>query len=954
MMTTLFSVSFTSCIDNEVSPVVEAIYEAQADLIAAQAGVQNAEAALLLAQANAENAYAEWQSANTAQVEANTAGIIANNAYLAAQREQYLRAQIAQTDLAVEQAENALGVAQAQFELTMANLVAQMEAAGANLAVGYAYDYMYAMNVVNNLKSQKVTAEGQLALAELYLKAGTPETTWELYLEGLNDNLAVQEGKITAAEAAIAEYEEAMANPTARETQIADLKGDVADLEERQIELVALKALALQDVNDAQAAITAATTFMSSPTGTYATAKANLTLWKGYYATDTANVRIETANVALHTAAITNYAGTTTTLTTAKNAAIAVIGQSATLPYSGLKGDIKTIENTLGTDFGTPVWSDAPKTGAAALTEYGKLWNAELALALYQHDFDLLTATYNAAADALADAQAAFDGTTYAADLAAANLALSTYQAGGFAAAQLLYSTTFTAWNANKNGTVWTDTAVDAWDLGKVGIHTDDNTLDSPFGVATGVNTTKTYYRVATWSEPLPGSWVPATTTGVGMNAAALASYKVAFEVANGANTAIFADDDVSAAISLADKNNALLAETANGLRVYFIEVETDDAHNDPILDNGNGGNLDTFNNATNALGTEVTTAFYTGTTTRDYSPVAYAGLTVNGITYNASGYITAPVTAYTNLWNLQKAASEAAWDLSIGDDALIAAQEEFDYQQELFEDGLAVIATLEAAVDARLAVIGNVYIAGPPVVAASGLLGQWEALTTQLGASYGTPIFGDVAKTTSTVGAWYYVGAVKTLTAYAVKWNAELALVNHLNTTLSAHQTMLATAQANLTTATREAAEDLIYIAKYTADLAALQAEYDALILTPLYAELNVTKIEAQQVYDALVAEDSAATTMIASLNLVISALQTTVPDYAALITIEEGKITAAEANILATEIAIAKGEVSVADLERAVQLLKDQIATFTIRIANAQAIADKFKALMDAALAS
>ena len=58
MIATLFSASFTSCIDNEVSPVVEAIYEAQADLIAAQAAVQQAEAALLEAQAAAEQAQA--------------------------------------------------------------------------------------------------------------------------------------------------------------------------------------------------------------------------------------------------------------------------------------------------------------------------------------------------------------------------------------------------------------------------------------------------------------------------------------------------------------------------------------------------------------------------------------------------------------------------------------------------------------------------------------------------------------------------------------------------------------------------------------------------------------------------------------------------------------------------------------------------------------------------------
>ena len=66
MMTTLFSVTFTSCIDNEVSPLVEAIYGAQADLIAAQAAVQNAEATKLEAEAAHELALAAFENANAA------------------------------------------------------------------------------------------------------------------------------------------------------------------------------------------------------------------------------------------------------------------------------------------------------------------------------------------------------------------------------------------------------------------------------------------------------------------------------------------------------------------------------------------------------------------------------------------------------------------------------------------------------------------------------------------------------------------------------------------------------------------------------------------------------------------------------------------------------------------------------------------------------------------------
>ena len=83
MLTALFSTSFTSCIDNEVDPIVETIYAAQADLIAAQAAVQNAEAALRLARAAAAQAQADLLTAQANQVDAITAGIEADNAFKA-------------------------------------------------------------------------------------------------------------------------------------------------------------------------------------------------------------------------------------------------------------------------------------------------------------------------------------------------------------------------------------------------------------------------------------------------------------------------------------------------------------------------------------------------------------------------------------------------------------------------------------------------------------------------------------------------------------------------------------------------------------------------------------------------------------------------------------------------------------------------------------------------------
>jgi len=902
MLTALFSVTFTSCIDNEVSPVVEAIYEAQADLIAAQAGVQNAEAALLLAQANAENALAAQREANAAQTEAETA----SNSAAAAET---LRLAIAENNTAIAAAQNAMELAQVEFEAELAAAIASMEAAGAQVAVGYAYDYRNAMYVANQLKEEKITKEGQLATAQLYLKAGTPTTTWALYLADLNADVALQTGKITAAEAAIVALNTAKANPTARETQIADLKSQVAVLTARQTELVALKALAQVEVDNAQAAITAAEAFMFSPSGTYLTAKGLLDTWKAAYTVDTTAVNTQSLLVTQYTTAIANYAGTTTTLTTAKNAAVDVVGQSTTLPYTGLKGDIKTLENTLGVYGTAPVYGNPARTATApaVLTAQDVLWNADLALLTFEADFAALTASYNQAANDLVTATNTYNITDWTAENTAASNALTAAQ-GDVTVATNYYDAKKAIFEASPAGKTWFDLTtplsttsgvVEPYTNTRIGIHTDDNLYTTSYSLVTG------------WVETTTGNgiWVPTSLAS---------SMLVAIPVGGIAYTG-----SVDTNIGNQPPQDGTAPTDA-----YYVEVEADDVFET---------NVDLFNDASTKLGVKITTAYYTGTSPRVY----------------AADFTVAPVTAYQALWNAEKLVSYNLYAEANAAAILQDAQDDYDYQKSLFEAGLTTRATLEDAVTAAEAVVGQTTTA--PY---TGLLGDIDAKSKQLGnTAFGTPNPNtDVAKTTSgTLGSDYYmVGTVKTLTAYAVKWNAELALAKHLATTLAQYQTMLANAQAALTTATREAAEDLIFIAKYTADLAAIQAQYDALILTPLYAELNVAKIEADQALAVLVAEGTANASMISSLNTVISALQTTVPDYTALISAQNTIITNAKAALLADQIAISQGEITVAGLQATVVRLQAEIVVLTQRIANAEAIAAKYKALMDAALAS
>ncbi|HSQ47980.1 MAG TPA: hypothetical protein VLM44_13795, partial [Lutibacter sp.] len=307
MMTTLFSVSFTSCIDNEVSPLVEAIYEAQADLIAAQASVQNAEAALLLAQANAVEAQAasdaqvnedlaagqlailianagltdaqaalimaqaealadmtaaqvlgliaeagltdaqaamilaqasaleDLTAAQVAQLLANAGYTDAQTAYMLAQiaryesetaqnelvQEQLLLQLVAQTNLNVAAAQNALALAQITFQTQMAAAMAAMEAAGAQIAVGYAYNYANWMQHANGLMQDLLEAQADLASAELMQNGNV---SWEFYLAQLQGNVATNMAAKANLETAIADLEAYIADPSTPEAIISGLK----------------------------------------------------------------------------------------------------------------------------------------------------------------------------------------------------------------------------------------------------------------------------------------------------------------------------------------------------------------------------------------------------------------------------------------------------------------------------------------------------------------------------------------------------------------------------------------------------------------------------------------------------------------------------------------------------------------------------------------------------------
>ncbi len=486
MLTTLFSVTFTSCIDNEVSPVVEAIYGAQADLIAAQAGVQNAEAAYLLAQAEAAQAQAAWNTAQAAQVDAITAGYVENNSYNALVHEQQLLALVATTSASVAATENAMELAQVTFEHAMQTAIAAMEAAGAQIAVNYAYQYAGAMTAANNIWSSLLTAEATLADAQLMVTgvAGS-EVSFAYHLAGLENAVALQVANIAASEAALALLESS--TPTAAKEALDAQKVSLQSqydvlLRTEEAQLQAIAAINFQDTN--RDTYVSALTSALNDHNISLTTKLNRKDW------------IATAedNIDLWEIALADYPAAVAALELAISDAQAVV-EAADLALTAANEDKWAADDVLAD-------ADADLTAAnSALSDL----NADLAL---------LNGTYYAAVTNLAIEQAAYDGgiVGVTAVLTAANLALTAGNAA-VALAQADYDAKQLAFEANPTGFVWT-----AGVNGAVGLHADattstnsyrnyDDTLNTMSALSLtpiGINETGTYTTYAAYALDAP------------------------------------------------------------------------------------------------------------------------------------------------------------------------------------------------------------------------------------------------------------------------------------------------------------------------------------------------------------------------------------------------------------------------------------------------------------------
>lgn len=1057
MLAALLSSSLTSCIDNEVSPLVEAIYGAQADLIAAQTTVQNAEATLLNARAEAEQALAAFREAQAIKELAWAANIDADTAHDIALWQEQLRKLIADNDNAIAIAAMDLEKAEAQFAIDMAALVAELAEAGALQAAGYATQYAAYMTKVYNSAESILTKQGAVAEKNLLIETGGL-VTWEFYLEGLNADLAAAQAAVVAKTAEIAGYQDALDNPNARETQLADLQAQIADLDAEQLAYIVDIALAENVRQAAVDAKTAATDFMNPAlvgapgfvASPYAIALDGFDTWTAAHVADVDAIADKTDLIADLNDIIADYAGTETTLQGIIDAAVLRIGAAEEGPGAhasshaagfGLLGDIEILEdekadlvtekadlvtekNNLITAMGTygaaPIAADIPR---APSTVQNVLWNADLAIVHHDVAYAALTATYNAAAVALAGAA----DPSVAAGLLTTAQGNTATAVSDLAAAKLAYETAEGIFVLDPAGSQVSDGAPGIVpDLGELG-----KTDDVP---------TVSYQRVTAWAQLVATEFTPSALDPVAYTLAEItgAGGQGDILIADAGNT-IGGDADVilweqdgtsldnagAASIHGAGSTPNLTAAesfdaTSNNV-AYFLEVESD---------NSSTSNLKIFNVETNKYGLDdfASKDFtdnglpYDGTNNWEPALIPTDANAGYLLAWDGSGIMGGPsdtLTAYAVMWNMNLAEAIAQYNADTAQGDYDDLEQDYLDQKALFDEGLETrngvgglveaAATAQDDIDTAQGVVNDKQTEiNDKQTEINTKQGEIDDLEDELGGTewieVGPAGVGQVVRTVNTAGnlilSWnvhandgldigdethdYNAAAewdstddgdADSNTAYAELWNAQNALAIHIDTPLTgaagSYTEQLATATEDLNDATLEAAEDLLMIAQYQADLDALQAQYDALLLTPEYAALTIAVLDATAAKNALEAANGASEAMEAALELVVTSLVGVVddpltllidetvlgydfPDWAALIATAETALATLIEDVEEAEVLIAKGEVDLQDVHDAIAQLEADIAELEAQMAVDQALADEYKALLDAALAS
>jgi hypothetical protein len=638
MLTALFSTSFTSCIDNEVDPIVETIYAAQADLIAAQAAVQNAEAALRLAQAAAAQAQADLLQAQaervqaeadqiaaiTAQINVETEGMEAYQAYLQQKYEYHLMQIAAETALAVAEAEMELAMAQAEFDLEMAELMAELESLGAEMATEYAYAYAAAMTAANNILHQWTQAKSDLATAELMQKNGV---SFEYYIGMMAAEVAEAEANKAAIEAAIAGLEAYMEDTSTQEAMLSALKAnnsalhDAIDAKEIEMQVKYNEIMAVYEENDIR------DDFVDrylEALGDWEDAVAEKEDREDWIAT-------AEDNIAMWQAALDDYASALAALQAAADAAQAAEDAAEAVYLAAAAAE------------------DAAEADSDA---------ADAALAALEATLASLEASLNAAAADLAAEQAAYDAGIGAVQTALTNAEADVLTAEANLAAAManyeIWRDRFEGGPTINGGYFWDDTTVTTAAYGDLandvlGLQTDDTNVAND-----------SYVLVNSWDQ-----------------------VAVDDNYANGYDGTVLDDVPVGGLVYVpgTSVDDAFVAAAyPNGAQEYYIEVGTDDEW---------WSNLAEFQAATTALGNE---------DIFDVPPMDYTD------SFLGDGVLGGD-DAYTDLWDAQLAVMKAQQTLDTFGEALAAAQALYDELKAVYENELVLLDAAQQAADDAQAV---------------------------------------------------------------------------------------------------------------------------------------------------------------------------------------------------------------------------------------------------------
>jgi hypothetical protein len=286
---------------------------------------------------------------------------------------------------------------------------------------------------------------------------------------------------------------------------------------------------------------------------------------------------------------------------------------------------------------------------------------------------------------------------------------------------------------------------------------------------------------------------------------------------------------------------------------------------------------------------------------------------------------------AFANLWDAQLGLIVAQDNFDSFDDNLVAAQEVYEDWRDLYENQLALLdAAQQAVVDASLA-----------------------ASAAQDAEDAAIDAYNDAQTAVNDANA------LRLNQRDVVVPAAEQAIDDFLDTTEEDLMEWIADAEAQMAENDLYIAEYEIFMAEYQAEMDALQAEYDALMETPLNAAAFVEIESLWQEYFALGNEVDVIEDRIDILNSRIWIYQSwydvpSIEDLQQVLAdwIEDTEELVVEIALL--EAQIATEEVNFESAQNRIALLEAQIETILARHANALAIAAKYKALMEAALAS